>query len=168
MTQDTFDFYNNNGDGDFPDSVKFGVVRHYFRDNVDEGVRCPCCGQFAKVYRRKLNRTMVKALHTLQKAGGYGFFVHAQSFLSSNAFGGDVGKLRHWGLVEELQERRDDGGRAGYWKVTQRGLAFLAGIMWVPKYAHLYDGRLLRHSGDNVSIAQVAVEFRLDDLMNDK
>jgi hypothetical protein len=161
MTQGTFDFSEN---GDTP----LREVRDYFFSNVDEGLTCPCCGQFAKIYKRKLNRTMVKALRALHNAGGTLDWVHSQSILSSNHYGGDVGKTALWGLVRERRIPRKDGGRAGWWMVTPEGLSFLRGTKAVPKYACVYNGRLQMLKGDPVTINDVAREFRLDDLMNDK
>lgn len=166
--QDEFDF-NGDDDGDFGDEARFGVVRAYFADNVDHGLRCPLCAQFAKRYRRKLNKRMIKALRLLVQSGAALDFVHAPTVLSTAAGPArDPGMLALFNLVEELQVVRDDGGRAGYWRVTEAGLAFLRGKLTLPKYALVYDGRRLGYTGDPVSINTVAPEFRLDDLMGDK
>lgn len=60
---------------------------------------------------------------------------------------------RYWSLTEEeTSVRRDDGGRAGYWRITGLGERFVLAAVRVPKYAHIYDGSCLRLSGDPVSI----------------
>jgi hypothetical protein len=61
-----------------------------------------------------------------------------------NHIAGDHAKLRYWGLIEEEPVRRDDGGRAGWWQITDRGEQFVRGTLKVPKYALIFDGRLLR------------------------
>jgi hypothetical protein len=71
-----------------------------------------------------------------------------------------------WHLVAELDEPRDDGGRAGYWRVTELGVEFLRGTLRVPKYARVYDGRRLGFAGELVGVADCLGEpFRLDELM---
>ena len=168
INQFEFDF-DDDDNGEFPDHVPFGEVRRHFEENVDEGIRCPLCRQFAKNYRRKLNKTMVKALRLLRNNGGATEYVHAPTVLSAYAAPSrEIGKLALFDLVEELAVRREDGGRAGYWKVTPSGEAFLRGELAVKKYAVVYDGRLLGYRGDDVTINEVAPEFRLDDLMDDQ
>lgn len=132
-----------------------------------DGLHCPVCRQFAKEYKRKLNTTMVKALGLIYKATAPGLhFAHGPTVLmGSGIFGGDVGKLAYFGLVEEEAAHRPDGGRGGWWRVTPNGRMFLQGIVTVPKYAHVYDGRVLSFSGDPVGIHDVAPAFNYRELM---
>ena len=30
-------------------------AKAWLRDQVDDGAHCPCCGQFAKVYKRRIH-----------------------------------------------------------------------------------------------------------------
>jgi hypothetical protein len=41
-------------------------------------------------------------------------------------------KLVSWGLIEEERIFRPDGGRAGYWRITLRGRAYVLGLLSVP------------------------------------
>ena len=52
---------------------------------------------------------------------------------------GDAAKLVYWGLIEEEALQREDGGRAGWWRVTAYGERFLKGLIRVPKYARVFD-----------------------------
>jgi hypothetical protein len=54
---------------------------------------------------------------------------------------GDFAKLRYWGLVNESDEQRPDGGRAGWWRVTDLGARFVAEDAIVRKYVYVFDGR---------------------------
>jgi hypothetical protein len=82
------------------------------------------------------------------------------------ARGGDVAKLEFWGLIEEERVKREDGGRAGFWRVTERGEGFLKRRVMVQKYARIYDGRLLNLTGVMVTADDALGEtFKLDDLM---
>lgn len=81
----------------------------------------------------------------------------------------EEGKLVCWSLIEEANALRPDGGRAGWWRVTDKGEAFIWRGLMVPKYALIYDGRFLRYDNpkDLVSIKDcLGKKFDLDDLMS--
>jgi len=155
------------GSGAVPDdSWSVGEARDWLRDRVAVGAACPCCHQFTKVYRRKINAAMARALFLMWDEGGRErrLYVHVPSIDPTR--GGDVAKMQFWGLIEEEKGSRVDGGRAGYWKVTQRGEDWLKRRVTVPKYARVYDGHLLNTTGVAVSVDDaLGDEFRLDDLM---
>lgn len=147
--------------------VPLGEVRDWLRVRIEKGVRCPACEQFSKVYRRRIYAGMVKALVLMWREGDFSrrLYVHVPSI--DPARGGDVAKLEFWGLIEEERAVRTDGGRAGYWRVTARGQDWIERKTAVPKYARIYDGRLLSLTGPLVTIddALAGGSFRLDDLM---
>jgi len=142
-------------------------VRDWLRARVEKGTHCPACEQFAKVYRRQIYAGMVQALVLMYREGDFSrrLYVHVPSI--DPARGGDVAKLEFWGLIEEERAVRSDGGRAGYWRVTRRGEDFLQRKVAVPKYARIYDGRLLSLTGVLVTVDDALARggFRLDDLM---
>ena len=125
-------------------------ARLLLREMVGDGEVCPCCDQFAKVYRRKISATMARRLRDFRQKVPAGEFRHLPTVFGSGT-DGEFAKLRYWNLIEEEKTRRPDGGRSGYWKVTERGEAFLAGRETVPKYVHIYNGDRLFLSGDRVS-----------------
>lgn len=134
-------------------------ARAWLRANIDDGVRCPCCTQFAKVYRRTIHSTMARDLCVMYRAEGDGWF-HIRNVGYS---AGDFAKLAYWGLVEESTEPRDDtGGRAGYWRVTPKGAAFVAGRLRVPKRAHIYNGRCLGFDDSKMVGVRDALGKRFD------
>lgn len=152
---------------DFPDSMTLGDARDRLRELVNDGHRCPVCTQFAKVYKRKINSTMARDLIALYRAAGRDWAylpdVRKQSGSRSNR---EESKLRFWSLIEEEPSVRPDGGRAGYWRVTTFGEAFVLGRLKVPKYARIYDDRLLGHEGEEVTIHDaLGAKFFYDELM---
>lgn len=133
------------------------------RARVDDGDTCPCCGQFAKVYRRKIHAAMARDLIAAWRANGAEWF-HVRTTLGHD--GGDFAKLVHWELIAEFDAARDDGGRAGWWRVTELGERYVRGQVRVPKYARIYDGRALNLTGEDVGIRDaLGTRFRYDDLM---
>jgi hypothetical protein len=135
----------------FPDDITLGQARQWLRDRIDEGARCPCCTQYAQVYRWSLYSTATAMLIRLYRVGGIESFVESKS-VKLPGQGGDATRLRFWGLVEQEPERRQDGGRSGWWRVTDQGRLFVLGAITIPKYAYVFDGRCLRFDGPPVSI----------------
>jgi hypothetical protein len=148
-------------------SATLGEVRDWLRARVEKGTHCPACEQFAKVYRRQIYAGMVQALILMWREGDFSrrLYVHVPSI--DPARGGDVAKLEFWGLIEEERATRVDGGRAGYWRVTRRGEDWINRKVAVPKYARIYDGRLLSLTGPLVTVDEALArgKFRLDELM---
>jgi hypothetical protein len=149
-------------DFDDPELVSLEAARAWLRENIDEGVSCPCCGQLAKIYRRKLNSAMARRLIRFYRAAGARWF-HSPSLARVD---GDTGKLALWGLVEEEKTKRPDGGRSGFWRVTEGGEDWTLRRSSVAKYALVYDGRLLGYDGSQVTIIDaLGTKFNYDELM---
>jgi hypothetical protein len=129
-----------------------------------EGVTCPCCDQFVKVYRRGLHKTMVGSLVQMYRSHGQRW----AHLLRSGSKGGDEAKLRYWGLLEEETSiNREDGGRAGYWRVTDRGVAFIRGAAIVPRYSLVFNAECIGHDGELIDIHKALGErFHYEELMN--
>lgn len=138
-------------------------ARGWLREQIDEGADCPCCDRFAKAYRRKLNAGMAASLIRMYRAHGLEFGYLPELF----GYGNEFTRLRLWGLIEPMEERRDDGGRIGWWRITAKGEAFAIGRLRVPRYARVYDAQLLSLEGDPVSIRDaLGSRFSYDELMH--
>jgi hypothetical protein len=147
------------------ETVSLGHAKAWLRSRVEDGARCPCCGQLAKVYRRRIHGTIARALIDLYHLGTEedDYWVHVPTRISPAC---EVGKARYWDLVEEATVSRDDGGRAGWWRLTDKGVMFVRGLCFVPVHARIYDGRCLGFSGEMVSIADcLSDKFSYADLM---
>lgn len=128
-------------------SVTLEQARTFLSDNLEEGVVCPCCEQYAKLYRRKINKGQAQSLIRLYRLGATARdgWVHVRDLGAESR---EEGKLVHWGLVEEGAERRSDGGRGGWWRLTPDGRSFVEGRVAVPKYVYLYNAKLIRVDTD--------------------
>lgn len=126
-------------------------VRTWLQDRLEQGVPCPCCDQLAKVYRRRVNSGMARGLIRFfqRHRTDWG---HQPSVPGLARLGGEWARLTYWGLIEEAGEKRDDGGRAGWWRITEAGEAYLRGAQ-LPRYAHIYNGRCLNVDGEGVTIS---------------
>lgn len=119
-----------------------------------EGTKCPCCDQHAQIYRWSLYSTAARMLLRMYEAGGATEFVESKR-VKRTGDGGSCSHLRLWGLVEQEAERRPDGGKSGWWRVTLPGEQFLMGATTIPKYAYVYNGEVLRYDGPPRTISDV-------------
>ena len=124
----------------FPPHTPIGKVRAWLLGQVDAGASCPLCHQHVQVYRRKINAGMARSLIAMYRVGGLDW-IHVPTQVGARSR--EEGKLAYWGLVEEEKILRPDGGRAGYWRVTRLGELFLRNRCTMPKYARIYNGRVL-------------------------
>jgi hypothetical protein len=153
-------------------------ARQWVQHRLRDGVTCPCCQQYCRVYRRKLNSTMALALVLIYqyfKANRNAKWLHVAAFLvkvkrDSSIAGGDVVKLRYWGLLERaLGEREDGSDRIGRYRITELGKQFVEGRIAVPRYVYLYNQMLLRLSEEMTTIREALGDrFSYDELMQSR
>lgn len=143
------------------DDISLGDARKWLRECVDDGAKCPVCTQFAKVYRRKVNSSMAYGLIVMYRVHGLQWG-HAPSTEHVARLGGELARLRLWGLVQEQTAVRDDGGRAGWWRVTMKGEQFIRNEILIPKYVRIYDGRVLSRDTDQMVSIIDALGTRFD------
>lgn len=145
--------------------ISLDEARAWLRERVDAGETCPCCTQFAKVYRRKLSASIARVLIAMWNNAG-SEWVHLPAIRSR---GQDEVLARHWELIEAMPDvTRDDGSsRVGWWRLTPRGTDFVHNHSRVPKYARIYNNRLLGYDGtETVSIIDaLGTRFNYTDLM---
>ena len=129
-----------------------------------EIVTCYCCGQTCKIYPRKINSGMARSLIQMYQLGGRDW-VHLPTRL--NLRSREEGKLAYWGLVEEQKVVRSDGGRAGWWRITEKGEAFVKNQLQVPKIAMVYNGTVREFDDSQMVGIKDALgdKFSYDELM---
>ncbi len=129
-------------------------AKQWLRTKFEKGADCPCCGQFVKLYKRKLNSSMAYVLVLLSRVRGY---VHVPSFINEQvsdakiaaAVRGDWAKLEHWGLIEPELGVRDDGSkRTGRWRITAHGRNFVAGNTHTHSHVFIFNGKRVAWDGD--------------------
>jgi hypothetical protein len=119
-------------------------AQDWLRERLDEGEHCPCCTQFAKVYRRRLTSSSARALIGMYNKARLDWVdVPRLGVLTSGR--GDECKARYWGLIEPYPDavREDGSSRVGLWRLTPAGEQFVLNKSLIPKHALVYDTRLL-------------------------
>lgn len=150
----------------------------WLEERLDDGVECPCCGQLAKVYKRKLNSAMAFVLLLIHRRKGADW-VHVPSYINAKvrnpavaaAVRGDWAKLTHWGLLDALEGERPDGSkRIGYYKITTKGRRFANNQLKVSKHVWFYNGGSAERVDDEmVSIVDaLGDKFDYSELMGAK
>ncbi len=116
------------------------------------GVTCPCCNQFCKVYKRKLNSNMACFLCKLVAWWTrHGVPAH-HSKLRYEHYGRDYPYLVAWGFMTDTPNDDSSKRRSGLWTPTERGAHFAHGQISVRQYALVYNGKVLEYEGDLVTI----------------
>jgi len=151
-------------------------ARAWVSANAPAGAICPCCNQVAKVYRRKLNRAMAYSLiclHRLSSEADEAGFIDVPRLLAKHGLvsvlrSREYQKLRYWGLVEAKGEKRDDGGKAGKYKITETGKLFVTGSLALPRYVLLYNGAVLEiDKTEKITIREaLGDKFNYNELMS--
>lgn len=136
-----------------------------------EGYICPHCTQYVKLYSRSFNSNMACALIALYKHREKGF-VHLENLMREQGYKrcGDASYLRHYQLIEALDEERKDGSkRNGMYKITGRGIMFCEKKLTVQKKFLIYNNKLEGFEGEEVGILEVLGEkFNYSKLMEDQ
>lgn len=135
-----------------------------------DGTRCPCCERFIKLYRRPLNASMARYLiFMVKKSGPTNIWLHVETDFRDVSIPsrGDYAKLRYWGLIEPKPGKSDRGGRTnGYWRLTDKGRAFVNDEIAVPAKIHLLNNKVVGWSDDTITIKEALGEkFDYDELM---
>ena len=158
------------GDGDYvlPEGITGDTplreVKDWLYEQVLTGGVCPCCEQKAKVYRRSITGPMARGLIKQYREAGREF-AHTASLVKSETH--EASQLSWWGLLEDASRVRPDGGKAGWWRISELGAAFARNEVRVPKYVYVYASKVVRvDPKKTISITEaLGVEFDYRELM---
>jgi hypothetical protein len=159
------------------------TAREFVRgaSQTNQADSCPCCGQYAKVYKRHITGAMACALIQIYRyywrRSWSDEWLHVPKHLAALRFapgvqaswhGGDWSKLRYWELITPKPDERADGStRVGFYKITDLGRGFVERKMEVPKYAFIYAQTFLGLALPYITIEDaLGSAFSYNDLMN--
>lgn len=136
----------------------------WLQERIEDGETCPCCGQLAKIYARKITAPMARGIIEQYRQHGREF-VHAPTVVGHVTH--EFSQLSWWGLITEERRLRPDGGRAGYWAVSEIGERYVRDREPMPKYAYIYDGVVVRLGTDQHAdiIEALGTRFNYYELM---
>jgi hypothetical protein len=159
-------------------------AKAHLRANYQKGVNCPCCDQFVKMYKRKLNSGMALFLIGLYKLYQRdfktklkcetsetlvfrGFYQNKEVFEMMNikVTSLDYSVLKHFKLIEP---RVSEGSKkdSGYWRITNSGTLFVQNLIPSSKHVYIYNNTYQGCSEEEVGIYQVLGDkFNYEELM---
>jgi len=146
----------------------------FLETHRDTGVDCPCCGQYVKLYKRKLNAGMARFLIGLYRLGkkniGDMYFSPSavlEEMEIPNTQALDYSILKHFSFIKENDDKRENKSKAGFWMLTSSGEQFVLQNILTAMYVHVYDNRLFSTSGDSIRIKEaLGGKFIYDELMS--
>lgn len=134
-------------------------AKQFLRENINNGVDCPCCGQMVKLYKRKLTSTMVFCLIQFKKhmdRNGNEFHRYISildQMKLTPSQRSDWQKLVYFKLIEpETTERGNV--RSGFYRMTQIGIDFVNHKTRVPEFVNVYDGKVFGFSENKINISK--------------
>jgi hypothetical protein len=134
-------------------------AKQFLRANFEKGVDCPCCGQFVKLYKRKLNSGMAITLLRIfnESINEDDKWIPVKEFLRENKYKNshDWTLLKHWGLLEEKENIENiETKNSGFWKITQKGRKFVLNEISVPDKVSIYNNKVLGFSEEQTTIIE--------------
>lgn len=160
----------------FDDDASLGEVREWLRSAFEEGAYCPCCTRLVKLYKRKLSSGMARTLVIVYRAfqsDSTLVWLDVTEYLKQRkviAANSNTALLRHWGLLEQAPETRDDGSsRTGLYRITGLGIQFARGEVDVVKHIYMYNDQVLNRKDPDLSRTTIrealGEKFNYDELM---
>ena len=148
-------------------------VMAFLQHSKGDGAICPCCEQFVKVYKRPITSSMARGLimmykHILKPSVAVNSAIHIEDFFKGqghipSSIRGDISKLKYWGMIAPVE------GEDGKYMVMQKAQEFIEKGVLVPKYAVIYNNRLLELTGEMVGIEDcLKNKFNYEQLMNNE
>jgi len=146
-------------------------AKQFLRENWKEGVNCPCCTQYVRLWKYQIHTTMTRlliALYRLSKSGEE--FHHINTLweiVGNKSMGGDFAKLTLWDLIAPMPKDSTQNKRAtGYWKITPLGKQFVENKVSVDKILYTFDGVPYIKEGKVTVIDTLKKKFNYEELMN--
>lgn len=138
---------------DHVEGMSLAAAKDAIRIKREDGVDCPCCGQYVKIYKRKLNANMATFLASLVNIYEY---THEWVHYSKCKFRGrDYGHLTCWGLALTGKDATGKKRMTGLWKPTVKGIDFVHGTINVPTHVFLLDNEIQGFSSSTTFLADV-------------
>lgn len=148
-----------------PMSATLGQAMDWMERQAFDGVDCPVCGRWTQVYTWSLRDSWINVMREAARDPQEWFTLadYAKKKVQNSAL------LRHWGLIERADGRREDGLRSsGKYRITDLGMRFLRGTASVPRQLRTFDGGFLHYvdEKDQVFVHEVlGYRFNFDAFM---
>lgn len=137
-------------------------------ENFENGMDCPCCGQFVKQYKYNLFATSACALIDLYKLPRD--YHHVSQFAEARkgkARASHFAELRFWGLAEPMDSKTATTNSSGMWRITKDGELFVQNKYHVRKLVLVFNNKFFGFEGRFINIKDaLGNKFDYNELMN--
>lgn len=116
---------------------------------------CPHCQAAMVEYRHSLSVGLVQGLIRLAESGAKGEKNLRDLHLTRTQWD-NFQKLRYWGLVEKVGERR----KGGVWRITRKGWDFLAFKCPIQRVVVTYRGEAQRFEGPLAFVHEIVEGYQ--------
>lgn len=148
-------------------------AKQQLRDNFEKGTDCPCCGQFVKRYKRKINSGMaifLVGLYRLDKKDTRNVFTNEEIYGEVGVKQGarDHAAMKHWGLIVEPDIEVPEAKRKnGLWAITQLGRDFIEGKITLPSHLFIFNSKCIGFTHTQTTIQDsLGKHFNYQELMS--
>ena len=139
---------------------------------TQERTVCPCCDQSVGRYRRRLSKGQIYFLIELfieyKRTGKIWHFYNSIKDSVKEKYGNNVSdysKIKDWGLMGSKGDYDPDGKSTGYYCISKKGVAFLNGNIYIPKYLYqTTTGETFNQSDKTVHITDYINNFSLKEI----
>lgn len=143
------------------DSIRLG--RAWVQNHVENpGIICPLCDQHAVERKRTISKAMAIALVLLERFHRKNprQWMHVEKHFKNDPdapvnLGGDLAKLRHFGLVLLRAEQPGCESFTGEYKITATGRRFVAGKHRTYKWVKVFNRTIRGRSDKKVCITDI-------------
>jgi len=141
-------------------------ARYMVQDQIKDGITCPCCEQYVRMYKCPIHKGMTKALILMYQHDPYGF-IHVEDHFTSIGVKVDRvhSKLQHWDMIEAKPNTNSKSKYSGYWRITSKGRAFVESKLSIPRYVWLHNKKAYGFEGPNVTITDCDQGFDYETMM---
>lgn len=143
-------------------------ARRQFKSAIkDKGANCPCCGRWGKINGYQINSTQVRGMIWMLRNFRKNEWVDLSKAPKWVLRSKSMATLHHWGLLESKPNEDPDKKGSGFWRLTQRGRDFLRRKILLPKYAFVFDNKLVKFSKEQVDVVKaLGKKFSYEELMS--
>lgn len=112
-------------------------------------VECPCCNHVYSVWHKSITVRVAITLHDMYSEANTDW-IHVPS--TKRTMCQNYQDAKFWGLIEEGTKEVMRGGKnSGFWRITEKGAAFINGEISIPKYSHVYLSQCVGYSGKQIT-----------------
>jgi hypothetical protein len=139
-------------------------ARAFVEQNKEKGVTCPCCDQYARTYKRKINATMIRSLIWIIRRsqetdeGWVDVPRDAPKWVTRT---NQHTTLKWWGMLERKSNDDSTKKHSGIWRPTPVGIQFVHGQRAVPEYVLHYNNTIVGWSDTQTDIRE-ALQNKFD------